>query len=153
MPPRAPAATRVDDGVLTIATGEPAFPPYVLNDETPEDGQGFEAAVAMAVALELGFDAEIVTWVRTAFDAAIAPGPKDFDFNLQQYTITAERAEVVDFSDGYYQRVAGHLRPRRLRLRQAPPRSTISRASRSASPPAPRASPTSKRSSHPTASC
>ncbi|MFW2333651.1 transporter substrate-binding domain-containing protein [Ilumatobacter sp.] len=92
----------VDDGVLTIATGEPAFPPYVLNDETPEDGQGFEAAVAMTVALELGFDAESVTWVRTAFDAAIAPGPKDFDFNLQQYTITDERAEVVDFSDGYY---------------------------------------------------
>ena len=96
------AGNTVEDGVLTIATGEPAFPPYVLNDATPEDGQGFEAAVAMAVARELGFDAENVTWVRTAFDAAIAPGPKDFDFNLQQYTITPERAEVVDFSEGYY---------------------------------------------------
>jgi polar amino acid transport system substrate-binding protein len=96
------AGNTVNDGVLTIATGEPAFPPYVLNDDTPEDGQGFEAAVAMAVAAELGFEADSVTWIRTAFDAAIASGPKDFDFNLQQYTITPERAEVVDFSDGYY---------------------------------------------------
>jgi polar amino acid transport system substrate-binding protein len=92
----------ITDGVLTIATGEPAFPPYVINDATPEDGQGFESAVAMAVAKELGFEGAGVTWVRTPFDAAIAPGPKDFDFNLQQYTITPERAEVVDFSDGYY---------------------------------------------------
>jgi polar amino acid transport system substrate-binding protein len=87
---------------LNIATGEPAFPPYVINDATPEDGQGFEAAVAMAVAKELGFDASKVTWSRTAFDAAIAPGPKDFDFNLQQFGITEERKKVVDFSDGYY---------------------------------------------------
>jgi polar amino acid transport system substrate-binding protein len=94
------AGKTITDGVLTIATGEPAFPPYVINDATPEDGQGFEAAVAMAVARELGFEADAVTWVRTAFDAAIAPGPKDF--NLQQYTITDERKEVVDFSDGYY---------------------------------------------------
>jgi len=92
----------ITGGVLTIATGEPAFPPYVINDATPEDGQGFESAVAMAVAKELGFEGAGVTWVRTPFDAAIAPGPKDFDFNLQQYTITPERAEVVDFSDGYY---------------------------------------------------
>lgn len=87
---------------LTIATGEPAFPPYVINDATPEDGQGFEAAVAMAVARELGFDATEVSWTRTPFDAAIAPGPKDFDFNLQQYGITAERKQVVDMSEGYY---------------------------------------------------
>jgi polar amino acid transport system substrate-binding protein len=92
----------ITDGVLTIATGEPAFPPYVINDATPEDGQGFEAAVAMAIARELGFDAGSVTWVRTPFDAAIAPGPKDFDFNLQQYTITEDRMGVVDFSGGYY---------------------------------------------------
>ncbi len=92
----------VTDGTLTIATGEPAFPPYVINDATPEDGQGFEAAVAMAVAAELGFDAANVVWTRTAFDAAVAPGPKDFDFNLQQYTITPERSEVVTFSQGYY---------------------------------------------------
>jgi polar amino acid transport system substrate-binding protein len=96
------AGNTVTDGVLTIATGEPAFPPYVINDATPEDGQGFEAAVAMAVARELGYQGDTVTWVRTAFDAAIAPGPKDFDFNLQQYTITDERKQVVDFSEGYY---------------------------------------------------
>ncbi len=96
------AGNTITDGVLTIATGEPAFPPYVINDATPEDGQGFESAVAMAVAKELGFEGAAVTWARTPFDAAIAPGPKDFDFNLQQYTITPERAEVVDFSDGYY---------------------------------------------------
>jgi polar amino acid transport system substrate-binding protein len=96
------AGKTIADGVLTIATGDPAFPPYVINDPTPEDGQGFEAAVAMAVARELGFTGEAVTWTRTAFDAAIAPGPKDFDFNLQQYTITPERAQAVDFSEGYY---------------------------------------------------
>ena len=92
----------VTDGTLTIATGEPAFPPYIINDATPEDGQGFEAAVAMAVATELGFDAANVTWIRTGFDDAIAPGPKDFDFNLQQFTITPERSAVVTFSQGYY---------------------------------------------------
>ena len=96
------AGKTIEPDVLTIATGDPAFPPYVINDATPQDGQGFEAAVAMAVARELGFGADAVTWVRTPFDAAIAPGPKNFDFNLQQYTITPERAEVVDFSEGYY---------------------------------------------------
>lgn len=89
-------------GTLTIATGEPAFPPYVIDDTKPESGEGFEAAVAMAVAREMGFDAATVKWVRTGFDDAIAPGPKDFDFNLQQYTINAERAKAVSFSDPYY---------------------------------------------------
>ena len=92
----------VTDGTLTIATGDPAFPPYVINDATPEDGQGFEAAVAMAVAEQLGFDAAHVKWIRTGFDEAVSPGPKDFDFNLQQFTITPERSEVVTFSQGYY---------------------------------------------------
>ncbi len=96
------ASNTITADKLTIATGEPAFPPYVINDATPEDGQGFEAAVAMAVARELGFDATKVSWTRTPFDAAIAPGPKDFDFNLQQYGITDERKQVVDMSEGYY---------------------------------------------------
>jgi polar amino acid transport system substrate-binding protein len=96
------AGKTIEPDKLTIATGDPAFPPYVINDATPEDGQGFEAAVAMAVARELGFTGAAVTWVRTPFDAAIAPGPKNFDFNLQQYGITPERAQVVDFSEGYY---------------------------------------------------
>jgi polar amino acid transport system substrate-binding protein len=86
---------------LTIATGDPAFPPYVVDDK-PESGEGFEAAVGLAVAKELGFEGDTVTWTRTAFDTVIAPGPKDFDFNLQQFTITDERKQAVDFSDGYY---------------------------------------------------
>ena len=89
------------EGVLTIATGEPAYYPYVLEDD-PTSGEGFESAVAYAVAEELGFAPEDVEWVRTTFEAAIQPGPKNFDFNLQQYTITEERAENVDFSLPYY---------------------------------------------------
>lgn len=95
------ASDYVTDGKLTIATGEPAYYPYVI-DDAPESGEGFEAAVAYAIAEELGFAAEDVVWVRTGFDAAIAPGPKDFDFNLQQYTVTPERQESVDFSSTYY---------------------------------------------------
>jgi polar amino acid transport system substrate-binding protein len=91
----------VEAGVLTIATGEPAYEPWVLND-APESGEGFEAAVAYAVASELGYDKSQVKWIRTTFDGAIAPGPKNFDFNIQQYSITEERAKVVDFSSAYY---------------------------------------------------
>jgi polar amino acid transport system substrate-binding protein len=91
----------VEDGVLTIATGEPAYYPWVI-DDAPESGEGFEAAVAYAVAEQLGYDKAAVKWVRTSFDAAIAPGPKTFDFNLQQYSITDERKQVVDFSSPYY---------------------------------------------------
>ena len=100
----APAATSdyVTEGKLTIGTGEPAYYPWVLDDK-PESGEGFESAVASAVAEELGFAAEDVVWVRTTFDEAIAPGPKNFDFNLQQFSITEERAANVDFSSPYYE--------------------------------------------------
>jgi polar amino acid transport system substrate-binding protein len=91
----------IDDGVLTIATGEPAFYPWVI-DDAPETGEGFEAAVAYAVAAEMGYDADSVVWVRTTFDEAIQPGPKNFDMNLQQYSITEERRENVDFSLPYF---------------------------------------------------
>lgn len=91
----------VTEGKLTIATGEPAYEPWVVNDD-PASGEGFEAAVAYAVAKELGFDPEDVVWVRTTFDSAIAPGPKDWDFNLQQFSITDERKQAVDFSSAYY---------------------------------------------------
>lgn len=91
----------LEDGVFTVATGEPAFPPYVIDDD-PTSGEGFESAVAYAVAREMGFEPDAVEWVRTAFDAAIAPGPKDFDVNIQQYSITPEREEVVAFSLPYY---------------------------------------------------
>lgn len=86
-------------GVLTVATGDPAFEPWVVDDD-PSNGKGFEAAVVAAVAKQMGITK--VTWTRTGFDAAIAPGKKDFDFNVQQYSITPERKEVVDFSRSYY---------------------------------------------------
>jgi len=98
----APASDFVTEGKLTIATGEPAFEPWVVGDE-PESGEGFEAAVAYAVAEKLGFAKEDVVWVRTGFDEVIAPGPKTFDFNIQQFSITDDRAEVVDFSSSYYE--------------------------------------------------
>jgi polar amino acid transport system substrate-binding protein len=88
-------------GKLTIGTGLPAYEPWVVGD-APESGEGFEAAVAYAIAAELGFAPEDVVWVRTTFDEAIAPGAKNFDFNLQQYSITPERQEAVDFSSPYY---------------------------------------------------
>ena len=95
------AGLTITDGTLTVATGEPAFEPWVVGD-APETGEGFEAAVAYAVASEMGFTAEQVTWVRTTFDEAIQPGAKNFDFNLQQYSITPERSESISFSDPYY---------------------------------------------------
>lgn len=99
--PAEEASGYVTEGKLTIATGEPAYYPYVI-DDAPESGEGFEAAVAYAVAEQLGFAPEDVVWVRTGFDEAIAPGPKDFDFNIQQYSITADREASVDFSSPYY---------------------------------------------------
>lgn len=89
-------------GKLTIGTGNPAYEPWVVGD-APESGEGFEAAVAYAVAEKLGFKSEDVIWVRTTFDEAIAPGSKNFDFNLQQYSITDERKANVDFSSAYYE--------------------------------------------------
>lgn len=91
----------VTDGVLTIATGEPAYEPWVIGDD-PTTGEGFEAAVAYAVAAELGYSPEDVTWVRTTFDSAIAPGAKDWDLNIQQFSVTEERKNAVDFSSPYY---------------------------------------------------
>lgn len=91
----------ITEGTLTIGTGSPAFSPWVEND-APESGEGFEAAVGMAIAAELGYEGENVVWVRTTFDEAIAPGEKNFDFNMQQYSITPEREETISFSDPYY---------------------------------------------------
>ena len=96
------AGDTITEGKLTIGTGNPAYSPWVLND-APESGEGFEAAVAYAVAEKLGFAKEDVVWVRTTFDEAIAPGAKNFDFNLQQYSITEERKANVDFSSPYYE--------------------------------------------------
>lgn len=97
----APDLATITPGKLTIATGEPAYEPWVVGD-APESGEGFEAAVAYAVAEQLGYAAEDVVWVRSTFDSAIAPGPKDWDINLQQFSITDERKQAVDFSSAYY---------------------------------------------------
>ena len=91
----------VTSGKLTIATGEPAYYPWIIDDK-PETGNGFEGAVAYAVAKQLGFTNDEVVWVRTTFDSAVTPGEKNFDFNLQQFSITPERATAVDFSSPYY---------------------------------------------------
>ena len=89
------------EGKLTIATGNPAYEPWVVGD-APESKEGFEAAIAYGVAGEMGFSDENIVWVRTSFDEAIQPGAKNFDFNLQQYSITDERKATVSFSDPYY---------------------------------------------------
>ncbi|MEI7697872.1 MAG: ABC transporter substrate-binding protein [Actinomycetes bacterium] len=88
-------------GKLTIATGQPAYFPWMIDDK-PETGNGFEGAVAYAVAKQLGFANSDVVWVRTTFDSAVTPGAKNFDFNLQQFSITPDRAKAVDFSSPYY---------------------------------------------------
>ena len=97
----------VQEGMLTVATGETVFPPWMGAGEDdfddPTTGTGYEGALVYALADELGLEAGDVTFVRTGFDEVIAPGEKDWDFNIQQYSITAARDEVVDFSDGYYQ--------------------------------------------------
>ena len=92
-------------GQLTVATGETVFPPWMgAGDDDfddPTTGTGYEGALVFALAEELGL-ADSVEFVRTGFDEVIAPGEKDWDFNIQQYSITEARDEVVDFSDGYY---------------------------------------------------
>jgi polar amino acid transport system substrate-binding protein len=89
------------DGTLTVATDSPAFPPY-FEDDDPTNGRGFESAVAYAIAGELGFTEDQVEWVVEPFNRSFAPGPKEFDFDVNQISITEKRAEAVDFSSPYY---------------------------------------------------
>ncbi|WP_433435964.1 ABC transporter substrate-binding protein [Nonomuraea sp. CA-141351] len=91
----------VTPGKLTIGTDKPAYEPW-FKDDDPSNGQGFESAVAFAVAGELGFDRTEVQWSTVKFDSAFAPGDKQFDFDVNQVSITPERANAVDFSKGYY---------------------------------------------------
>jgi polar amino acid transport system substrate-binding protein len=88
-------------GELTIATDKPAYPPYFVDDD-PTNGKGFESAVAYAIAGELGFSEADVSWTVVPFNASYAPGPKDFDFDVNQISITEKRAQAVDFSAPYY---------------------------------------------------
>jgi polar amino acid transport system substrate-binding protein len=93
--------TTLTPGTLTIGTDQPVYPPWYLDDD-PTSGEGFESAVAYAIAGELGYADDAVTWVRVPFNAAIAPGPKTFDINLTEFSINDERRRAVDFSAPYY---------------------------------------------------
>lgn len=88
-------------GVFTFATDQPAYPPWFIGDD-PTNGEGFEAAVAYAVADRLGYPPDEVAWVRVPFNTAMAPGPKPFDAGVSQFSITEQRRELVDFTSPYY---------------------------------------------------
>ena len=88
-------------GTVTIATDQPVLEPWFVDDD-PSNGSGFEGAVAYAVAEELGYARDKVSWIRVPSSAATAPGAKEFDFGINEFLITAERREAVDFSTGYY---------------------------------------------------
>ena len=88
-------------GQLTVATDSPAYAPWFQNND-PSNGEGFESAVAYAVAQQLGFSKSQVKWVVESFDDSYAPGSKNFDFDVNEVSITAQRAKAVDFSTGYY---------------------------------------------------
>src|SRR6476659_3399311 len=88
-------------GTLTIGTDSPAYEPWFSNND-PTNGKGYESAVAYAVAQQLGFSKYEVTWVKVPFNSSYKPGAKNFDFDINQISITPARAKVVDFSDGYY---------------------------------------------------
>ncbi len=89
------------DGKLTVATDDPAYPPY-FEDNDPSNGKGFESAVAYAIADQLGFSKDQVEWTVVPFNSSYAPGPKKFDFDVNQISITPKRAKAVDFSSPYY---------------------------------------------------
>jgi polar amino acid transport system substrate-binding protein len=88
-------------GQLTVATDSPAYPPWFDNNQ-PGDGKGYESAVTYAVAKRLGFTTAQVKWVSEPFDSSYAPGPKKFDFDVNEVSYSAERAQAVTFSDSYY---------------------------------------------------
>ena len=90
-----------EQGVLTIATDKPAYPPY-FEDEDPTNGEGFESAVAYAIADQLGYPKAKVKWTVESFNSSFAPGTKDFDFDVNQISITPPREKAVDFSAPYY---------------------------------------------------
>ena len=100
---------------LTIGTGNPAYKPWYggkseagsewkSGDFTgdPHSGEGYESAFAYALAEEMGFSADQVDWASVTFNKSFAPGPKDFDFAMQQISILPKREEAVDFSAGYF---------------------------------------------------
>jgi polar amino acid transport system substrate-binding protein len=88
-------------GALTVATDKPAYPPWFENNN-PSNGKGYESAVAYAIAKQLGFKPGQVHWAYEPFDASYAPGPKKFDFDINEISYTAQRATAVSFSASYY---------------------------------------------------
>jgi polar amino acid transport system substrate-binding protein len=88
-------------GQLTVGTDKPAYPPY-FEDNKPENGKGFESAVAYAIARKLGFTGDQVKWTVVPFNSSYAPGPKSFDFDVNQISITPPRQKRVDFSTPYF---------------------------------------------------
>lgn len=100
--------TLVTPGVLTVATDVPAYPPYVIDDD-PTTGKGFESAVAFAIADKLGFAPAEVKWIRVPFNSTYAPGPKKFDFDVNQISIQPARQKAADFSSPYYTTPQGVL--------------------------------------------
>ena len=91
----------VSDGTLTVGTDKPAYPPY-FEDDKPTNGKGFESAVTYAVAQKLGFTKDEVKWIVVPFNSSYAPGPKKFDFDINQISISPARAKAVGFSSPYY---------------------------------------------------
>jgi polar amino acid transport system substrate-binding protein len=88
-------------GIFTFGTDEPVYPPWYMGDN-PASGEGFEAAIAYAVADKMNYARDDVRWVRVPFNAALAPGPKTFDANLSEFSITEQRKAAVDFSSPYF---------------------------------------------------
>jgi polar amino acid transport system substrate-binding protein len=88
-------------GQLTVATDSPAYPPWFENN-TPSNGKGYESAVAYAIAKQFGFKTSQVHWAYEPFDASYAPGPKKFDFDINEISYTPQRATAVTFSASYY---------------------------------------------------
>jgi polar amino acid transport system substrate-binding protein len=101
----------VSAGQLTVGTDKPAFPPY-FEDDDPTNGKGFESAVAYAIADQLGFDKSEVKWKVVPFNASFKPGPKDFDFDVNQISINEQRKRAIDFSDPYYTAPQGVIAPK-----------------------------------------
>jgi polar amino acid transport system substrate-binding protein len=87
--------------IFTFGTDQPVYPPWYMGDN-PAGGDGFEAAVAYAVAAKMNYAGDDVRWVRVPFNAALAPGPKAFDANLSEFSITEQRKAAVDFSSPYF---------------------------------------------------
>jgi polar amino acid transport system substrate-binding protein len=89
-------------GQLTVGTGDPVYPPWMLNND-PAGGEGFENGLVYALAAEMGFSPDQVVWVGQTFDQAIAPGAKPYDFSIQQISVTEARSQIVSFSQVYFQ--------------------------------------------------